>query len=748
MKTDRISLRIARRRLPAHTLLFFSFLPFLLFFFFPPIVAAQSGTPAVPETEEEIERLLVEPDEGEEENQNLIDLLEYYRHHPLPLRSATVEELARLPGISPQAARRILDFLAAERPDSIERFADLKEADGGVLAALRLYTTLSEGDVTEGGTIFTLNVRSRLVQDLNRRRGYDAQLQRLVTRRDPATGDSLATDTVSLGPRYAGGSGGIFTRVLFEYGRYSGGITVEKDPGESLFYSDTLGFTYENFERLDPADARVGEVRSGLGAFVSIHGRIALKPATLYLGDYTAAFGQGLLFGESFAGRKGSAPTRDPYRSGGGLRSYRSGSESGYLRGVAAELNPGGFLPERLQASLFISRRNLDGSAQTIPTGEGDSLRIVTSIRNDGYLRTRTEIRGNDVVREEIAGLHADVQIGNGSIGITGYHSRYNVPVAGSLFDGVPTTGRSMGSIDATYDFPGARGFAEIAATDRGGVAAVAGAALELPRADVTIAARSYGTDFHSPHGTAFGESPANPRNEQGIYIGARARLFPRAFLSVYGDLYRIPEGNESVPFPVSGVDGMALFGYGATRDLDIGIRLRAERRGDAAAGTDQAGRTQKLAVDRTTAGGRFDATWRPKEKNVEVRFRLERKIAVYSDLLPASQGSLTYIDFRWRPLPSLALGSRLLLFDAESFRTQLYEFEQDVPGRLTSVPLNGEGGRFYLLARWSATPRLTLAARYGRTWYADRDVISPGSLQEIAGDTQEQLTLQGEWGM
>lgn len=715
---------------------------------FSAISFAQSSSSLPSEMEEEIERLLEELNQGEEPNPELLDLMEHYRDHPLQLRTATAEELLRLPGISPQTARRILEFIATENPQSMERLAEIDGLDQQTLAVLNLYTTLSEESVTAGGRVFALQLRSRLVQDLNQRRGYTAPLYRIRTQRNPTTGDSLLLDTISLGTRYAGGPQGIFTRLLLEYGHYSGGIVFEKDPGESLFYRDTLNFSYENLEGTDPAHLREWNVRRGLGAFLSVHAQAELRPGRLLLGDYTAEFGQGLLFGQSFAGRKGGAPTRDPYRSGNGLRPYRSSGEAGYFRGIALDLHPGEWLPRWLEGSLFLSRRMLDGTLTPFGTAAGDTVQSIHSIRNDGYLRTRSEIRGDNTLREDIAGLHSRLLLGNGSVGLTAYHGRYDLPVTGTLFGGKAVDNWSMGSIDGTYDFSAGKGFAELAVSDGGGVAGIAGAALRLPRADVTLSGRYYGTTFYSPHGVAFGESPANPHNEAGVYIGVRTRLFPRAFLSLYGDLYHIPEGNESIPFTVSGVDGMALFDYGVTPELDIGIRLRAERRGDAAPATDELGRDHTRAIDRTIAGGRWDIAWRPKGGTVEARFRLEEKIAVYSDLLPAAQGALTYIDFRWKPIPTLALGSRLLLFNAESFDVQLYEFEQDVPGRLTSVPLNGEGGRHYLLARWQVTASFSVAARYSQTWYIDRETIAAGSLQEIAGTAQSQLVMQIDWEM
>lgn len=710
-------------------------------------VFAQASGTILPETEEEFERLLEEAN-TDDPDYGLFDLLERYRDRPIPLYAATVDELAALPGISPQAARRILDFVAAESPESFDRFAELGEVDPALLPILRLYTTLSGDGVTDAGTGFTLKVRTRLVRDLQRRRAYAENLHRLRVRRDPTTGDSLGMDTVVLGTRYAGGQEGILTRLLMEHGPFACGVTFEKDPGERLRYSDTLGFGYENFELVDPARGIEPGIRAGLGAFLSAHMVAELKPATILIGDYTAEFGQGLLFGGSFAGRKGSAPTRDPYRPGNGLQGYRSSAETGYFRGIGVEMHAGVLLPSWLEGSFFASRRSLDASLSAVSTHDGDTVFGIGSINTSGYLRTPSEIRRDDNLTEELIGLHLTGRLDNGEVGVTAYHGRFDLPFAEAVAENKEDHRWSMASLDATRDFSRGRAFGEVAVTNRGDVAAIAGIALQLRRADVTFSARHYGRTFSSPHGVGFGESPVDPGNEQGFYIGVRTRLFPRTFLSLYGDLYRLPAGSRLNPFGTSGIDGMALFECGVTRELDVTLRATYERRGDDAGTTDDFGRDVRHAIDRTVAGGRLDMAWHPKATPVEARFRLERKTALYSDLIPSAAGVLTYADCRWRILPSLSVGSRLVLFRSESPDVRLYEFEQDVPGRMTSAALSGEGGRFYILARWQATSSLALSVRYAETWYADREVISPGTLQQIDGRTQSQVVAQVDWEM
>ena len=557
-------------------------------------------------------------------------------------------------------------------------------------------------------------------------------------------GSPPTLDTVAIGSRYTGSREGFLSRILANYGKYAGGITFEKDPGEPLSFIDTTNFTYDNYERIE------GEINSEdlktetrLGSFVSLHARADFTPATLFLGDYTAGFGQGLVFGKTFSGRKGTSATGDPYNSGGGLRSYRSAGERYFFRGGGIKVHRGNWLPPWLAASAFISRRSLDGSLVETLDADGSSTNTVSSIREGGLRRTRTELRRSATLSERVIGGHLDGYFTGGRVGLTVGRGDYSLPLISSGLE-IPLRDHwTLASLDADFSFSHGRAFGELAVDESGDVSIVSGTALRLPGADLTLSARSYHPDFFSPYGVAFGESPANPRNERGIYLGIRTRLFPRTFLSLYGDIYTIPEGNQTNPFPIIGTEGGVFLSYGITRELDVEVRLRREENQDIALTEDTSGREVRKVIDRTIASGRVTAQWKPREGSVELRARVEGKVARFSEIVSDQNGVLTYLDLRWNLLQTLHLSSRIILFDADGSDTRLYEFEQDLPGRVSNIALSGEGRRFYLLAAWKPIPSFAIALRYDETWYADRRVISAGSLQEIQGNVSGKWSLQ-----
>lgn len=706
------------------------------------LFAQPRGTAELP-NEDALESLL-EEHEQETIDEGILELLTGYRTTPLLLSTATVEELTSLPGVSPQNAQRILAFVKTEKPETFDQLAEVEDISQDVIDILRLYTQLSPSPERQTSTRkLHMQFRSRAHTDLQTRQGYRDTLFRQLVHIDSVTGNIARTDTVAVGPRYVGNGVGVLSRFLVSYREFSGGITFEKDPGEQLFYNDTLSFSYENYEAVQPGTAL--QTRRGFGSFLSVHAQADLKPATIVLGDYRIEFGQGLLFGNQFAGRKGGMPTRDPYQAGQGVQPYRSSGEAAYFRGVGVTLQRGEWLPAWLESSVVFSSRRRDATIDQHVGTDGDTNHVVRTIRADGLLQTRGDIRRDDQLHERLAGLNVKGIFSKGSLEVSGYSASYSVPV--QITSNGQTEGTHYGaSLSGEMALTKGRTFGEVAISANNGFAGILGLAVDLSGTDLTVSGRYYAPSFYSPHGTGFGESPANPRNELGLYVGLRSRLYPRTFLSLYGDLYHFPHGSSSVPFPVTGIDGMGLLEYGITPDLKLSLRLRAEERDDAVSTEDELGRNKTLLIDRGIASARLNATWKPRNGPVEARFRIERKWAAYSHLLPSTTGSLAWMDLRWKGLPELSFGTRLVLFNAPTADVRLYEFEQDLPGRVSIPALSGEGGRFYGLLRWTPLPSLGLSLRYSETWYSDRKVIAPGSLREITGNTTGQIAVQIDW--
>jgi len=68
-----------------------------------------------------------------------------------------------------------------------------------------------------------------------------------------------------------------------------------------------------------------------------------------------------------------------------------------------------------------------------------------------------------------------------------------------------------------------------------------------------------------------------------------------------------------------------------------------------------------------------------------------------------------------------------------------------DLPGRISSSPLSGDGYYVAMFVRWQPTRAVLLSASYAATAYNDRTMIGEGSLQEIQGNVASTLALQAD---
>lgn len=676
------------------------------------------------------------------EDTELLDELEHYRRHPVNLHTATADMLARLPGISLQDASAILDFVDSTAPARIEELEAIETLDAGQLQILRSCTSL--GILRRSGSSPPISIRARFQQDLQPRTGYTDRLTRVIPRRDRTTGDSLGLDTIAIGSSYLGGRAGFMTRIIAEYENISAGFTFEKDPGEPLVWRDTTLFSYQRNEYVDPAIQPSG-IRSRFGAFASAHVAARFGGLEIHAGDYKAEFGQGLLFWTAAGGASGGEVIKAPYKTARGITAHRSAGEMGFFRGLAISFrpqNPGG---HGLCGHLFWSRRSLDASFAESTGPDGEPVVAITSIREDGYQRTRSELRRSGNLTEELFGGNGELRFRGGVAGLTVYTSAYQ---AGSSPEGPGEQrfGRTtMISIDGRYARWGMQMFGEIARSHHGAIGTVGGVAAAIRGVDLMIAGRWVPPSFATPHGSGFGASPVRQRNEHGIYIAARTLLLPKLVLSASFDLYEFPEPGGLAPLPRDGSECSLQFDYSPSALINIHALLRSELKETALTITDSYGRDRRRMIDRTSTSGRLSVEYRAPGNAFRIRTRMERRFTGYSPGVPASDGILSFIDVRFRPLRPFLLGARVILFDTDDFDSAIRVVEQELPGRMTGSALYGEGRRFSCYIHWIPLPGCSIAVSYAETAFTDRGSISPGTLQEITGPVSSRIGIQAD---
>jgi hypothetical protein len=182
-------------------------------------------------------------------------------------------------------------------------------------------------------------------------------------------------DTAGRQSPFEGGPWRLSSRISLQKGKFAANLTMEKDPGESIFSgSNRNGFDFYS------ANMQITDA-----------GILTMAVA----GDYRLQFGQGLTLWNGFSPGKSSAPLNIIKRPGL-LKPYSSYDEDNFLRGLAVS---GG--RENITLTMFFSQKNRDAAVyDTLDNG----LPVFGSFIKTGYHRTENEIFKRNTISEKAAG--------------------------------------------------------------------------------------------------------------------------------------------------------------------------------------------------------------------------------------------------------------------------------------------------------------------------------------------------------
>lgn len=623
---------------------------------------------------------------------------------PLDLNTASVEDLSRLPGLTPLMAQRIIARRTTRGPySSHSALLSVEGLDDDVYRAIRPFIAVDSSSAPPHRGSLLRDMEGRFIQRVTRRldvgRGYDAP-------------DSTRTT-------YTGPPARLYTRLQLQSARrLHFNLTLEKDPGEAFRWQpDTHTFGFDH---------------------VSAHAMVEdLGPLkTLVFGDYSMAFGQGMALWRSFSFSKGRDVIAPAVRHGGGLSSYSSTEENRFFRGLGATVA----LHPRLSFTAFGSRRRLDATLTTDEQGR----QVLASLASGGLHRTANEIAQKDAARETVLGGALAWTQSMFDVGLAGYRSVFDRPLQRGaapyeLFDATgrihtAVTAYASATLDAIYVF------GEVARSEEawGGTG---GVLIDEENADAVVSVRHFPRRFVSLHGQAFGAHGGTPQNESGTYIGLRVRPAEKWTLSGYIDQYTFPWLRFATPRPSTGRDVRFLVEHAPRRWLSYYLQIRSETR--------EEGRRR-----RTTKGQVVDGLQPITRQSVRVHgdysfsprlhFRMRMEGSRHrSD--ETETGVLLYQGLRWHPTAWLQLDTRWALFDTEGFNARIYAYEHDLLYTFSIPVFSGRGERRYVLFRVKPSRQINVELKYGTTHY--RDVTSVGSgLDEVDGQRIREVRAQVRW--
>lgn len=607
--------------------------------------------------------------------------LETIEPEPVDINRAAVDELAHLPGLSPAAARALVDRREARGP-----YPDVAAlVTSGILRAEDMerahpYLVAGSGDGADRRSEGARPVRGTFAQ------GYAWRS----------------------GERTTGGAG-LPGRLQLRLGLRRGDgaaahLALESDPEEPY--------------RWEPRRASPG--------FDFASGHVVLRTRRvvrqLVVGDYTIRAGLGLVLASGGPVRPSLDRPSSLADLGRGLAPYRSTREYAFFRGTALRLARG-----RLETTLALSHHPID--AEPLGSGAGAPRGSVRLVSPTGMHRTAAERRRRHGTSETTVGAVVGFGFARWRLGTVMHYSRlaHALYATGSVHPGLASRARAerAASLFLRGELPGATLVAEAAVGGRHGTAILAGWTARWGRSvEWVVLGRRYAPAFLAVHGRSLARSGDSPQNEQGLYVALVWRDGRSWHAAAAVDGYQTLLPGPSLPRPGRGRRGDLRILYAPRPWLAASLQLRA-RYSDERERRDVPGLPVVDALRRRTRSG----------VRAELRYAFSPKVTMITRAERAfsrgggrtTRGVLLYHDLRLRAHVRLRLSGRLTLFETDGYDARLYALEQDVAYVWSAPALTGQGQRAYLLAEWSPFGRVTVQVKWAVTSRLPEHAAWPG---------------------
>jgi hypothetical protein len=634
------------------------------------------------QTEETLEDILQEP-VGEIDESNLYEQLELLMLNPINLNTSTTNDLLQIPLLDISSARLIIEHRTRFGIFfSLGELNAVQNLDKELVNKITpfLYVEKKSTDIIEPpGKIESFTSKTNIIL---RSRYINA----------------LQTNEGFLEEKFIGTKPKTYNRLLIKYdNHFQAGYLADKDPGES---------SYNEFSSFHLAFNEISFVQKAV------------------LFDYLLEFGQGLTLWSPYAYPKGADAMIPFKRNDRIIRPYTSSTENNYFRGAAAAFNFGDFI-----LTGFYSDNYFDANIDSV-TGK------ITSTPIDGLHRTPNEIRKRKAASEKLIGGRIDYGFENlFHIGLVHYQSHisnefqpsYVYDISGDKFN---FTAAAYNLLFNRFNISGEFSYNGIS------VASINQLEILISNNFTFVSSvRSYPRNFYSLHGYAFGERNGTTQNEVGIYTGFKWKT-PVGLLNFYYDQFKFPYSTFFNPIPTQGDEYLVDFLTRPIRRFEIRFRYKYENK-DQTEPIDNS----KIVVKRLRQVFRGEIIYSISTK-IRFRGRFEYNTFRVAKTGENEKGYLVFQDVRYSPTNNFNLYGRIIFFKTDSFGSAIYEYENNLTGVLTNIPLFDEGIRWYLLLRYRPYKFFTLSAKYSETYKPAEKSLGSGE-STIPGNLDNTVSLQ-----
>ena len=619
------------------------------------------------------------------------ELLRHLAERPLPLNTATREELEQLPFLSAQQVMDLLDY--RQRYGRLSSFGELRmvpSMDYVQLALLPYFVRIDDAAAPSdalpslkdmarhGRQTLTATVRLPFYDRRGDRNGY-------------------------LGYKYRH-----WLRYEFDYAdRLRLGVIGAQDAGEPFFAGrNRWGYDAYNYyiaiNRWGPIDR-------------------------LVVGKYKLSMGMGLVANIGFSLGK-MATLQGMGRTQQTLRPHTSRAVADYFQGAAATLRLG----RQLRLTAFGSLRPIDA------TLNNDDATTAATLITSGYHRTPAEIGKKNNTHLTAAGAALTWRPGAFRLGANAVYTHLDrslEPNRQTLYRRYYAHGTDF--LNASVDYGFTHHLVALSgetALDAHGHVATVNALNVRPVSSLSIVAlqRFYSYRYTALYAHAFSDA-GHTQNESGFYLGLSWQPLRRLHLQAYADYAAHAWALYQVSQPSHAWDFLGQ----ATCDLPrwtLTARYRAHLRQ-----RDNADKTALTANNDHRA--RLAATYSPPSARWSAKTQLDMS---YNSRGTSSRGLMLAEQLAWQHR-WLRLNLAAALFDTDDYQSRVYLYERHLAGDFAMPSYYGEGMRLSLMAHADLGRHLQLTSRIAYTDYFDRSTIGTG-LQAVDRSSLTDLDLQLRW--
>ena len=653
--------------------------------------------------EDVTEHLFLNDDENFHQLENLMEDLADLKEHPLPINTATKEQLERFPFLNENLIENILYYIYKYGPMLSEKeLLMVKDMDIRTVRYLKPFVTFDIPDKEDFGFSFRNLLKHgkqelsvRLDIPLNTKSGYY-----------PITSDEIMKNP---NKRYFGYAFYHHLRYSFRYNdKVYWGLTAEKDAGEPFFSGENKkGYDYYSPYILV---RNVGKIKA------------------LAMGNYRLNYGYGLVMNTDFNMGKTAALSTLNNRSNG-IKKHSSTDEYNYFQGIAGSY----YLSNRWTLDAFYSYRKMDGIVNN---------RFITSIKEDGYHRLPRDFEKKNSFTNQLIG--SNIQY-NGKYVEAGLTTVYNVfnkvlnPTFRSYNKYYPR-GRDFLNVGVNYKLFWKKFtfLGETAFDKKGKIATMNMLRYSLKNSfQLWVMNRFYDAAYQSMYGKPIGEG-SMLQNESGFYIGLETNFLRYLKLTTYADFFYFPwKKYQLSKNGTSGFDGMAQISYSPRYELNMFIRYRYKNKHKDY--TPNNG--EKVTLPYIQQKWKYQLNYSPINElmlktSVDIVHNGYRQQTPSLGILIAQSIGYTFRNF------PLKWDANIAWFQTDDYASRISLYEKGLLYGFSIPSFYGKGERFALNIRYELSKYLIFQAKYGMTHYRDRKTIGSG-LEQINGNVKNDLYLQ-----